>query len=200
VGDVLQYVTSQYNSRRYRVENNQTLTGEEPRAWFGCLASYNEGRLVGKWFDLEGADGDDIRAMIAAVVTEPGGEWFMADSENLPRLFGENPSPETLAEYVEEVERADLDGIPACVYREVCEDVGQIVDPDSIRIYGGGDVRDASDVALAVCEAIGDLSSMVGDGSPIPEELERYFDWDAYGRDLLLQDFQIIEGYAVQVA
>jgi len=174
------------------MENNQTLTGEEPRAWFGCLASYNGGRLIGEWFDLEGADADDIRAMIASVVTEPGGEWFMADSENLPRFFGENPSPETLAEYVEGVERADLDGIPACVYREVCEDVGQIVDPDRIHYYGEGWTD--SDIAEAVVDSIGSIQDAIGD------RWEAYFDWEKFGRDLRHDGFQIIEGTIVQVS
>lgn len=35
-----------------------TITDVEttPRVWIGCLACYNEGRLVGDWHDALGAD------------------------------------------------------------------------------------------------------------------------------------------------
>jgi hypothetical protein len=80
----------------------------------------------------------------------------------------------------------------------VCDDIGEVWDPDRIRVYGDGEVRDAADVALAYCEVFGSLGEMFG-GVSIPDEVERYFDWDAYGRDLLITDFRIIEGYAVEV-
>ena len=33
-----------------------SATDTTPRAWIGCLACYNEGRLVGDWFDAATAD------------------------------------------------------------------------------------------------------------------------------------------------
>lgn len=33
-----------------------TAISTTPRAWIGCLACYNEGRLVGDWFDAVTAD------------------------------------------------------------------------------------------------------------------------------------------------
>lgn len=33
-----------------------TSTDETPRVWIGCLAHYNEGYLIGDWFDAVGAD------------------------------------------------------------------------------------------------------------------------------------------------
>ena len=33
-----------------------TATDETPRVWIGCLAHYNEGYLIGDWFDAVGAD------------------------------------------------------------------------------------------------------------------------------------------------
>ncbi|WP_397333683.1 antirestriction protein ArdA [Ornithinimicrobium sp. INDO-MA30-4] len=34
----------------------RTNTDTTPRAWIGCLACYNNARLVGEWFDAETAD------------------------------------------------------------------------------------------------------------------------------------------------
>ena len=31
----------------------RTNTDTRPRAWIGCLACYNNARLVGEWFDAE---------------------------------------------------------------------------------------------------------------------------------------------------
>ena len=36
----------------------RTNTDTTPRAWIGCLACYNNARLVGEWFDAETADKD----------------------------------------------------------------------------------------------------------------------------------------------
>lgn len=174
-------------------------TGEEPRVWIGSLGSYNAGRLIGEWVEVSD-NPDELREHIARVVAKgEGGEHFFADRENLPGYFGEYSSPESLSEYVEELERADLDGIPGCVFRAVCDDHGQTVDPDRIHIYGDGEVRDGEDVALALCESCGGFAEMVGAGKDLPDTVETYFDWDKYGRDLLLQGWQIVEGFAVQV-
>jgi antirestriction protein len=41
---------------------------DAPRIYAACLASYNTGRLYGKWIDCDGKDGDDIRAEIAKML------------------------------------------------------------------------------------------------------------------------------------
>ena len=43
----------------------RTNTDITPRAWIGCLACYNNARLVGEWFDAETAD-------LMATVAEKG--------------------------------------------------------------------------------------------------------------------------------
>jgi antirestriction protein len=189
-------------------EVKKVQTGEEVRVWIGSLGSYNAGRLVGEWVEVSD-DPDELGEEVARIVAKgEGEEAFIADSENLPAfLEGETLNVEGLCEYVEEVEAADLDGIPRCVYREVCSDAGQIVDRDRVHLYGDGEVRDASDVALALADAVGGLAEMIGvpgckscgRSVELPSDAEVYFDWDKYGRDLLLDGFQIIEGYAVQV-
>jgi len=181
-------------------EDRQVVTGEEVRVWIGSLGSYNAGRLIGEWIEPT-SDPEELSEEVARIVAKgEGEEAFVADSENLPtHLAGETLNVEGICEYVEEVEAADLDGIPRCVYREVCSDHGQIVNRDTISVYGDGEVRDAEDVALALAESYGGFEEMLG-VSDLPDTVEMYFDWEKYGRDLLLEGFQIVEGYAVEVS
>lgn len=176
-----------------------TQTVEEwPRGWFGSLGSYNAGRLVGEWFDLS-ADADEIWEAIRDVMKRgEGDEWFMADCEYLPGfLRGENPNIETLAEYVEGLEKADTDGMPGFLYLAICDHYEKIVDTSGdLTWFGDGEIRDYSDLALAWVEQMGSLGEALGCGE-VPDELERYFDWDAYGREMAW-DYPIIEGYAVR--
>ncbi|MBS7457712.1 antirestriction protein ArdA [Coralloluteibacterium stylophorae] len=41
-----------------------------PRIYVACLASYNNGRLHGRWIDLDGQDANDVRDEIAAMLRE----------------------------------------------------------------------------------------------------------------------------------
>jgi len=41
-----------------------------PRMYVACLASYNNGRLHGRWIDLDGASLDDVQDEIAAMLRE----------------------------------------------------------------------------------------------------------------------------------
>ncbi|WP_369933937.1 antirestriction protein ArdA [Xanthomonas tesorieronis] len=41
-----------------------------PRIYLACLASYNNGRLHGRWIDLDGANLDDVQGEIAAMLRE----------------------------------------------------------------------------------------------------------------------------------
>jgi hypothetical protein len=87
-----------------------TTADTAPRIWVGCLACYNNTRLVGAWFDA--IDGDDITLADVyggAQHVRPGCEelWVM-DHENLP-LRGECSPHEAaqLARVVEEAHESD---------------------------------------------------------------------------------------------
>lgn len=67
---------------------------ESPRIYVACLASYNNGRLHGKWIDADQpADAliEEVQAMLAAS-QEPGAEeWAIHDYEGFGQLrLGEN--------------------------------------------------------------------------------------------------------------
>lgn len=176
------------------------------RIYIACLASYNNGVLHGRWVDassdVEKMQGE-IAAMLRAsrfpnvmvtcptcegelkLCSECGGgdrkvpsaeEWAMHDSEGLPRCFGEYPSLEKIAEFVELVE--EFDHIDA-------EDVAAIVDNFGGIEEAGNQMRDNF---AGVYETFRDYAEEVADealhGLADDHILVRYFDYDSYARDL----------------
>lgn len=94
-----------------------TTTDHTPRAWIGCLACYNSGRLVGEWLDADGLEDPDT---LAAICTRPDHEelWAM-DLDGIP---GGECSPleaarkaRALTDYLA---AADENGLPAPVALE----------------------------------------------------------------------------------
>ena len=84
-----------------------SATDTTPRAWIGCLSCYNEGRLVGDWFDAATAD-----EVTLADVHEGSGlgyaeceELWVFDHENIPV-------------------RGDLDPLTAAEWGRVYTEVG----------------------------------------------------------------------------
>lgn len=174
--------------------HTETTTDETPRVWVGCLAAYNAGHLHGKWVEVT-PDPDDLHEAIREVIeSSPEGpyaeEWFFADWEYLPSSIG-GDSVETMCEYADQLDRADLVGIPGYIYRAVCEDHGMVVDPDTISCWGSGEIRDTRD--------LGDYVLSEGlFGLEVPQELDPYIDSEAIGKDWLI-DGQIIDGFYVAV-
>ena len=61
--------------------NTVTETMTEPRAWIGCLACYNDGRLVGKWLDTDELEDLDT-STICPIFNHD--EFWVMDHEGLP--------------------------------------------------------------------------------------------------------------------
>lgn len=176
------------------------------RAWIGCLASYNSGRLHGEWFDVS-TDADENAANIAKVLrsspypnvtrTDPdtgesypsAEEYYVADYDETPRAvvqaLGEYPSSEVLAEAA-----ALLDAVAesfedeeeaAAVLAEMLDGakVGEIDAESWISDHYAG----SGDTLAAWCE---EYLADAGTLQAIPEELRGYFDYEAYARDMRL--------------
>jgi antirestriction protein len=184
------------------MQAEDTTTGEEPRVWVGCLAAYNSGRLHGEWVEVT-PDAEEMQDAIDRVLKSSpiprAEEHFMADCENLPgHLTYEGAHAEELAAYAEALETADLNGIPAYIFRAACDDIGQTADPDEIRIIQGREwLHDWEDVALAYCEEVGEEGLF---GEAIPESLAGFIDWERVGRDYFMHDgWTLADGIAWKV-
>lgn len=64
----------------------RTNTDTTPRAWIGCLACYNNARLVGEWFDAETADEVTLADVHGGAHRAHSGceELWVMDHENIP--------------------------------------------------------------------------------------------------------------------
>ena len=161
----------------------RTNTDITPRAWIGCLACYNNARLVGEWFNAETADEVTLADVHGGAHRVRSGreELWVMDHENIP-ASGEM-SPAEAAEWarvllaVPEHQREAL-----CAWTAsgsyVAEGTGDLPSvPDFEERFCGtwGSFRD---YAETLAEEIGLIPQ------DAPEELVRYFNWVAWTRDL----------------
>lgn len=180
------------------------------RVWIGCLASYNNGRLHGEWFDVS-TDADENAENIAKVlrsspypnvtrVDPETGESYAtaeeaccADYEGpraLVDLLGEYPGAATLAHAArlcEALETQWAHDDEAAAALSVMLDGARQADlegladnfEDWISDHFAGEADTLADFAE---QLISDHGTLEG----VPDELARYFDYEAYGRDMQL--------------
>lgn len=155
--------------------------GTTPRVWIGCLACYNEGRLVGDWFGAELADsvttyevhGADSRA-------DSHDELWCFDHDNIP-VAGEL-SPLVAAAWGRCLAEVDPHLRPAlCAWVDsgdyVSECSGDLPSVSDFEDRYCGQWEDFSDYAHELAEETGLLEG-------IPVHVSQYFDWDSWCRDL----------------
>ncbi len=152
-----------------------------PRVWIGCLACYNEGRLVGDWYDAITADEIttyDIHG--AHSRADSHDELWVMDHENIPVKGEMSPADAAawgrcLAEVDEHLRPALIAWVESSDYvTEGNSDLPCI--PDFIERYCG-EWESFNDYVEDLVESTGMLSD-------IPEEVARYFDHAAFARDL----------------
>lgn len=156
------------------------------KVWIGCLACYNNGRLVGDWWEASQAGEVTIEDVHrTSSVTAPGHEelWVM-DTENAPAwLAGQECSPQEA---------------------QAAADLLDELDEHERRAFGhwvandrsGLDVRDPvelfRDEYAGTHESFRDYADELADDvllAGAPEELAYYFDYEKWARDLLMGDY-----------
>lgn len=144
------------------------------RVWVGDLHEYNCGRLVGGWVDVE-PDMDDEEAREALGIPEEH-ETAIFDCEcDIPYYEpGEHEQIEHLSEIVDAWDRLDDDEQTAA----------------AALMWNGEDIDyafdHASDCIVWNGMSMRDIAEEYADGllAGVPDEVARYFDYDAYARDL----------------
>jgi antirestriction protein len=175
----------------------------ELRFYAACLASYNNGRLHGAWIDASD-DVDAMQAEIAQMLRESpfpnvtvehpvssemvpsAEEWAVHDYDGAwPAGLGEYPSLDVLAAWSEVIDAADDAGISFDVAKMVAEHYGEphngafdeTLEALSDRYCG------CHDTLTAYAESFADDTGMLAE---VPDTIARYFDFEAFGRDMQL--------------
>lgn len=159
------------------LEKNDTMT-TAPLVWVGCLACYNNGHLVGEWTaaaDAAALTPDEIHRH----PTSHESLWCF-DLTGFPSGTGEM-SPSAAApwgELYEEVGETQWDALLAWV-----ESGCYVADSDDLPC-----VSDFEDAYQGEWDSFDDyatqLAKDIGLTDGWPEEVQRYFDWEAWIRDL----------------
>ena len=149
-----------------------------PRVWVGCLSCYNAGRLVGESCDAEDAGyvtPDDLHGN----PTHHEELWCL-DLEGFPYGAGEL-SPSAASKWGELFAEVGEGHWPAFV--AWVESGCHIVDADDLPI-----VSEFEELFCGCWDSFRDFADFeveeTGLLSDVPDEIVRYFDYDAYARDL----------------
>lgn len=165
------------------------------------LSNYNSGRLEFKWFDLDTyTDADDFGEAISAWLTDcnnPDGgeceEWNIADTEDIPTRF--------YSDY-------GFDAQSYFVYKELAQEVGEEKLDAYMKVYG--ELPETADTVHerffcytedyeysdAFYSGIGwELMDGSGYLSDMPTVIQRYFDYEKYGRDTFINELGCSDGY-----
>lgn len=144
------------------------------------LGKYNEGELVGEWVQLPISNEELQKVFERIGINKEYEEYFIIDYECDFYEIGEYESISTLNEMAEKFD--DLDEEQEQVVKVLMSECGYDLDgaiekaeSGDYRIYT--DCNDMTDVAYAVVEECDYLRN-------IPETVARYFDYEAFGRDL----------------
>lgn len=154
-----------------------TETVTVPRAWVGCLACYNDGRLVGEWVDAVDAD------TFTPCQRPDHVEWWVMDHEGLP-ITGEcSPMEATrwavwLSEVVEWQRGAVLAWLSLGAYSTDVDGLPVLSDFDEAYCGEWDSFREYAENLAEECGYVPTRDDV--EGNP----LLAYVDWDAWARDL----------------
>ncbi|ECG0483559.1 antirestriction protein ArdA [Salmonella enterica] len=157
-----------------------------PAVYVGTWHKYNTGSIAGRWFDLVTFDGEG--EFVAACRTlhqdETDPELMFQDFEGFPGNMASECHINW--DYVEDFRQAQGEGCEDA-YNIWVDDTGE-TDFDTFRDawWGAADSEEAFTV-----EFVNDTGLLTG----ISEEIARYFDYEAYARDLFLDSFTFIDGH-----
>lgn len=161
------------------------------------LGKYNEGELVGEWVKLPVSE-EELEAVFERIgINEEYEEHFITDYEtDIEGVeVGEYSNISDLNELAEELEsvgEAEQKAIQAMLLDgyEFKEALEKANDGD-FRIYYN--CSDMTEVAYEVVEECGYLQN-------VPENVARYFDYEAFGRDLNIEGkYYYIDGDYVEI-
>lgn len=147
------------------------------------LGKYNEGELIGEWVELP-VSNEELQEVFKRIgINEEYEEYFITDYECDFYEVGEYENLDTLNNIAERIE--ELDKEESKVVKALMSELGYTLD-EAIEKVNGGDYRiyydcdNMTDIAYQVVEKCGYLNN-------VPDNVARYFDYEAFGRDLEIE-------------
>lgn len=174
-------------------------TSRTPRIYVGTYRKYNNFSIEGKWLNL--SDYSDREEFYEACKelhkdgTDP--EFHFQDWEDLPKfMISESSLDECIFDYLEAMEemddtRADAFDIFVKSVHGSWEGLSQMQSyfEDSYQGFYGYGTEDAQ--MKYTYQYVDDCGYLNG----IPETVQRYFDYEAFSKDLFISDLDEVDGH-----
>ena len=151
------------------------------------LGRYNEGCLMGEWVKLPIPE-DKLETVLARIgIDDQDEEYFISDYESIfdNLHIGEYTSIDELnvfAQKLEELADFEYEKLAAVLESEACMTIAEVLqiieDLDSFDLLAEVDDDTALGEYYADCGCI---------FHGVPDHIQRYFDFDSYGRDIRLE-------------
>ncbi|MGJ8678503.1 MAG: antirestriction protein ArdA [Akkermansiaceae bacterium] len=157
-----------------------------PRIYVACLASYNAEILYGEWIDLDGSEdiGERIAEILKKSTIEDAEEWAVHDYEYCGGLLSEHMGMTQLKSLQEAFTQAANEDIEWELFCGFCDHVGYDIETDTIEKFKDSYSRSASSL-VDWCQ---DFLNDTGQLESIPENLRFYFNFEAFARDMEIND------------
>jgi antirestriction protein len=147
------------------------------RGYVTNLGKYNEGQLVGMWIDFPVQEDEFNEALEKIGINEEYEEFFFTDWEaDFDHGLGEYVNIEEVNELAEAIEGVDGNLIAAILEAMGGDLMDALEYADNYMLYEG---MELIDLAYQFVEELYDL----------PEFALRYFDYEAFARDLSFDDY-----------
>jgi len=160
------------------------------------LGRYNEGYLVGKWVKLPVCEDVLDKVLKEIGINEYYEEYFITDYENeiigIGDVISEYSSVQALnklAQRLDDLSANDADKLGAVLEYEACTSVSDVLELldrlDEFDLLT--DVNDDEDLGYYYAEEYCSIA--------IPEHIQPYFNYEAYGRDIRLESSCLYTSY-----
>lgn len=170
----------------------------DAKVWVGCLGCYNAGVLRGEWVDaIEAGDvtpatlntANGLTNNVGYHLAEAHEELWVMDFEGFDGLLTGECSPseaQKIAEKIEELESEDLPVAAFAAWANNYHDPVYELDIDGFRDSYRGEWGSVREYVEDWAESTGLFSvfDRFGERVDVPSQLEQYFDWDSYTRDM----------------
>lgn len=163
------------------------------RVWIGCLACYNDGQLIGQWYDASEAgtvtpDMIHVKERVdpevfTAYVTENHEELWCMDIEDAPsESLSREMSPSEAQAIADRLDDLERNHVEPAAYAAYCDNLGYDFTEDALGEFEdayAGEWDNREDYAYNLAEDLGVLP----EGNAWPGS---YIDWKRAANDLFI--------------